>query len=181
MTAGSNAVQPGRSDVLAKRTIAAATVAIFGAVAVTMRVKLHVHLGFNPTRFADASAAINATVAVLLVVGRVLIAKRKREAHRKTMLVAMGLSVLFLLFYVGHHLFTGEAHYAGPMRGLYLTILASHIILAGVVLPAILWAAYLALSKQFARHRRVVGWTWPVWLYVAVTGVVVYFMVRPYY
>ena len=112
------------------------------------------------------------------------------------MLAAMFLSVLFLVSYICHHLFAGEAIYgetdgikglsdaekaAAGMRALYLLILITHIPLAGLALPFILFAAYRALTGEYEKHKKLVRIIWPVWLYVAVTGVIVYIMISPYY
>ena len=99
------------------------------------------------------------------------------------MLFTIGLSVLFLLSYICHHLFAGETSYAGTgsLRTLYFLILFTHIPLAGLALPFILWAAYLSLTGEYEKHKRLVRIVWPVWFYVAITGVIVYFMIAPYY
>ena len=113
------------------------------------------------------------------------------------MLLAMFLSILFLVSYICHHLFAGEAIYgdtdgvkglsdaekaaAGSMRTIYLAILITHIPLAGLALPFILFAAYRALTGDFEKHKKLVRIIFPVWLYVAITGVVVYLMIHPYY
>jgi putative membrane protein len=99
------------------------------------------------------------------------------------MLAAIGLSVLFLLSYIAYHLFTAETPFpAGAQgRGLYLIILATHIILAGLILPFILFSAYRALIGEYAEHKKLARITWPIWFYVAVTGVIVYLMISPYY
>jgi putative membrane protein len=113
------------------------------------------------------------------------------------MLTAMVLSVLFLVSYICHHLFAGESIYgetdgiaglseaeraaAGNMRTIYLAILITHIPLAGLALPFILFAAYRALTGEYEKHKRLVRIIWPVWFYVAVTGVIVYLMISPYY
>ena len=113
------------------------------------------------------------------------------------MLFAMALSVLFLLSYICHHLFAGETIYgetdgvkglsdaeklaAGSMRTVYLAILITHIPLAGLALPFILFAAYRALTGDYEKHKKMVRIIYPVWMYVAVTGVIVYLMINPYY
>jgi putative membrane protein len=113
------------------------------------------------------------------------------------MLTSMVLSILFLLSYICHHLFAGEARFgdlnhdgvlsndeklgAGSARLVYLFILGTHIPLAGIVLPLILISAYRALIGEFDKHKKLVRFTWPIWFYVAVTGVIVYFMISPYY
>jgi putative membrane protein len=113
------------------------------------------------------------------------------------MLTAMVLSVLFLLSYVAHHLFAGETAYgetdgikglsdaeraaAGTTRNFYLLLLLTHIPLAGIVLPFILFAAYRALTGEYEKHKKLVRIVWPVWFYVAITGVIIYCMIEPYY
>jgi putative membrane protein len=113
------------------------------------------------------------------------------------MLVAMVLSVLFLVSYICHHLFAGEARFGdvnhdglvtneekaavGNMRMLYYILLGTHIPLAGIILPFILFTAYRGLIAEWPQHKKLARITWPVWLYVAVTGVVVYWMIKPYY
>src|SRR5947207_14378555 len=113
------------------------------------------------------------------------------------MLTSMFLSVLFLLSYICHHLFAGEAKFgdidhngvlteaermnAGSARFVYYFILGTHIPLAGIVLPFILFTAYRALIGEFDKHKKLVTITWPVWFYVAVTGVIVYLMISKYY
>ena len=113
------------------------------------------------------------------------------------MLTAMALSVLFLVSYICHHLFAGETVYgdinhdkvlsesekiaAGSLRYAYYIILGTHILLAGIVLPFILFTAYRALINENTRHRKLARITWPIWFYVAVTGPAVYFLISPYY
>ncbi|MCW3120232.1 MAG: hypothetical protein JWM28_4314 [Chitinophagaceae bacterium] len=113
------------------------------------------------------------------------------------MLIAMVLSILFLVSYICHHLFAGETRFGdsnhdgivsdaekadvGSMRMLYYIILGTHIPLAGIILPFILFSAYRALIGEYNTHKKLVRITWPVWFYVAVTGVIVYRMISPYY
>jgi putative membrane protein len=117
--------------------------------------------------------------------------------HKKLMLTAMVLSVLFLVSYILHHLFAGDTRFGdidhngivtevekanvGSTRIIYYIILGTHIPLAGIILPFILFTAYRALTGDWLRHKKLARITWPVWLYVAVTGVVVYWMISPYY
>jgi putative membrane protein len=99
------------------------------------------------------------------------------------MLWAMLLSVLFLVSYICHHLFTGETPYGGSglVRLVYLFILFTHIPLAGIILPFILFTAYRGLTAEYDKHRKLAKRTWPLWVYVSVTGVIVYLMISPYY
>ncbi|MFL5772896.1 MAG: DUF420 domain-containing protein, partial [Flavisolibacter sp.] len=147
--------------------------------------------------FAKANAVINTIVAVLLVAGITTAKRKKYIIHRKIMLTAMFLSVLFLLSYICHHLLAGEARFgdidhngvlsedekatAGSLRYIYYSLLGTHILLAGIVLPFILFTAYRALINENEAHRKLAKITWPMWFYVAVTGPVVYFLISPYY
>jgi putative membrane protein len=176
-----------KNDTLAYWIIGVLSVVVFAAVVMLRQdvVKniAKTDLGFNPHIFAKVNAIINAAVSVLLVVGLVLIKQRKFEAHRAVMLSCIVLSTLFLLSYIAHHLLAPETKYGGygPIRYFYLTMLASHIILAAVILPFILYTSYQSLSGDYAKHKKVARITFPIWLYVSVTGVLVYIMISPYY
>ena len=173
------------------------SVIIFIAVSILGRVTLQVDLGFDPHIFARVNAVINSIVVVLLLCGLIAVKTRLYLLHKRIMLTAMFLSILFLISYICHHLFAGEARFgdvnhdgvlsaaekinAGSLRMVYYFILATHIPLAGIVLPFILFTAYRALIGEFDKHKKLVRITWPVWFYVAVTGVIVYLMIKPYY
>lgn len=122
------------------------------------------------------NASLNATSAALLVLGWVLIRSGRREAHRWAMVSAFLCSSLFLASYLYYHAQVGSVRYHGPYRPLYLAILLTHTVLAVVNLPLILRAFFLAYKERFVEHRRLARWALPVWLYVSVTGVVVYAM-----
>lgn len=123
-----------------------------------------------------ANATLNLMAAIALVVARVRIHQRDIGRHRRWMLVALGISALFLAGYLAYHVlapirvFRGE----GWIRPVYYSLLVSHVLLAALSLPMILASAWLGLRGHAERHRRWVRWTWPLWLYVSVTGVVVY-------
>ncbi len=187
------------NDTRAKWLIGIFSVIVFAVVTVLGRYNLagRVELPFDVHLFAATNAVINATVSLLLVAGLLTIRRKKYLLHKRIMMTAMVLSVLFLVSYIGHHLLAGETQFGetdglpglseaekaavGSTRTLYLVILLTHIPLAGLALPFILFAAYRALTGEYAQHRRLVKWVWPVWLYVAVTGVLVYLMIQPYY
>ena len=99
------------------------------------------------------------------------------------MLLAMVLSILFLVSYIAHHLLAGETSFGGQgaARTLYYIVLFTHIPLAGLILPFILFTAYRALISEWPAHKKLAKITWPIWLYVAITGVIVYWMISPYY
>ncbi len=170
-----------KNDRTAKLLIGVVSFVVFSAVVVLGRVKLDVELGFDKHIFAKLNAVINSTVALLLVAGLITIKNKKRELHRKIMLSAMILSILFLVSYICHHLFTGETKYGGEQRTLYFIILFSHIVLAAIILPFILFTAYRALIGEYQKPKKLARITWPIWLYVSITGVVVYFLISPYY
>jgi putative membrane protein len=188
-----------KNDAKAKRLITVFSVIVFVAVSVLGKYNLagKVNLPFDVHIFALINALTNSLVAVLLIAGLLAVKNKNYLLHKKIMLFAMGLSVLFLLSYICHHLFAGEAVYGdtdgvkglsdaeraavGSMRTVYLAILITHIPLAGLALPFILFAAYRALTGDYEKHKKLVRIIFPVWLYVAVTGVVIYFMISPYY
>lgn len=130
----------------------------------------HVHPAIN--------AALNGTCALLLVLGRMAIARGDRDVHRRLMTAAFATSTVFLVSYVIRFLTTGSHKYPGDGadKVVYLLVLFSHMVLAVVLVPLVLRALQLALRGDFARHVRVVKWGWPIWMYVSVTGVIVYFM-----
>jgi putative membrane protein len=124
------------------------------------------------------NAALNTTSAVLLLLGFAAIRRGRRERHRALMLAALGASALFLAGYLTRLALTGTTRFPGEgaLRGFYLTVLGTHTVLAAAAAPMILRTLYLALRGRFADHRRIARWTLPAWVYVSVTGVVVYVM-----
>ncbi len=124
------------------------------------------------------NAVLNATSAVLVVLGFRAIRRGRRETHRALMLAAVATSVLFLAGYLTRMALTGTHRFpgGGALRAAYLAVLGSHTILAALAAPLVLWTLSLALRTRFPDHRRLARWTLPVWLYVSVTGVVVYVM-----
>ena len=129
-------------------------------------------------RLPALNALLNATAAFLLVRGFLLIRAGHRDAHRRTMIAAFTVSVVFLISYLVHHAFAGIILYqkTGFIRTVYLTILSTHTVLAAAVPVLAILSLRRALKGRFARHRAIAVWTLPIWLYVSVTGVVVYFM-----
>ena len=130
------------------------------------------------TAFPALNASLNGTTAVLLLIGWALIKSGRREAHRWTMVAAFLCSAVFLACYLWYHFHVGSVRFVktGPIRALYFTILLTHTILAVLVLPLILRTLFLAAKGRFEEHRRAARWAFPVWLYVSVTGVTVYWM-----
>ncbi len=172
-----------KNDRKASVLIITFSIIVFAAIILLSRVKLDVDLGIDVHLFAMANAIINSVVALLLIAALIAVKNRKYEAHKTLMLTAMLLSILFLVSYICHHLFAGETKFGGEgtLKLIYYIILLTHIPLAGIILPFILFTAYRALIGEYPRHKKLARITWPVWFYVAVTGVVVYWMISPYY
>ena len=128
--------------------------------------------------FPALNASLNATCAVLLLTGWVMIKTGRREAHRWAMVSAFLCSAVFLACYLWYHFHAGSTRFqkTGPIRTVYLTILLTHTVLAIAVLPVILRTLFLAVKGRFEEHKRWARWAFPVWLYVSVTGVTVYWM-----
>ena len=128
-------------------------------------------------------AMLNSLTAVALVLGFTFIRKGNIRYHRFAMVTAIVLSAFFLISYVTYHYQAPPTRFGGEgtIRGIYYFVLLTHIVLAAIIVPLVLLSVYFAISEQFDRHRRIARWTLPIWLYVAITGVVVYFMISPYY
>ena len=128
---------------------------------------------------ATVNASLNAIAAVLLGAGFYYIRRRRIEAHRVCMISAFAVSVVFLICYLAYHYQVGDVRFQGhgAVRPVYFTILISHIILAVATVPLAIFTLSRALRSRFDAHRRIARWTWPIWMYVSVTGVIVYLMV----
>lgn len=186
-----------KNDGKAKWLIVGFSVVVFAAVTILGRVHLNINTGFDVHVFALINAVINTCVTILLITALVAVKRKSYVLHKTLMLTAMVLSILFLLSYIAHHLLAAETRFgdinhdgllsaeeksaAGTTRIIYYILLGTHIPLAGLVLPFILFTAYRALTGDYAKHKKLARITWPLWFYVAVTGVVVYWMIRPYY
>lgn len=129
------------------------------------------------------NASLNALSAVLLLAGRVLIAQRRISAHRRAMLGALAVSAVFLVSYIAYHyaapIFVFRGH--GPIRAVYYALLVSHVVLAALALPLVLSTAWFGLHRSDARHRGLARWVWPLWMYVSISGVVVYLLLYQIY
>lgn len=173
------------------------TAVVLILVGLMRRVKIPLPDGVSLSFLPPFHAAVNAVAAVVLVIAFIAVIKGRISLHRRMIMTAMGLSVLFLLSYVAYHFTSSEVKFGdanldgvvdaaelakvGSMRAFYLVLLISHIVLAGVSLPFILFTFIAGYTNRFAAHRRLARWVFPVWLYVAVTGPVCYWMLRPYY
>lgn len=186
-----------KNDRMANWLIGVFSVVVFLVVVVLSKFKLDVDLGFDVHIFATINAFVNATIALVLIGALVAVKQKNYTLHKKLMMTALVLSIIFLLSYIAHHLLAGEAKYGdtnhdglvdeaeklavGGMRMVYLVILATHIILAAIILPFILFTAYRGLTSEFPAHKKLARITWPLWFYVAVTGPIVYWMISPFY
>ncbi len=172
-----------KNDKRAKWLIGVFSVVVFLVVVSLGRIQVNADLGFDIHLFAMVNAIINATIALLLLLALAAVRQKRYHLHKKLMLTSLWLSVAFLVSYIAHHLFAGDTKYGGEgiIRYFYYFILITHIFLAAIILPFILFTAYRGLTGEFDKHRRLAKITWPLWFYVAVTGPVVYLMISPYY
>ena len=130
------------------------------------------------TALPAVNAVLNATCAVLLIIGYVLIRRGRWRQHRAVMLAAFSTSILFLISYLTYHAHAGSKHFPGmgAARVFYFSILLTHTVLAAAIVPLAIITLSRGLSARYDRHRAIARWTLPIWLYVSVTGVVVYWM-----
>lgn len=147
------------------------------------KIRIPLPEGWSTMGLPPFHAAVNAVVAGLLILSLVCIKLGKVRLHRATMVVAMGFSIVFLLSYVAYHMTNDPTRYGGEgvARLVYFVLLITHIILAAVSLPFILFTFIAAWANRFTVHRRLARWVYPMWLYVTVTGPVCYLMLKPYY
>ena len=173
------------------------SVVVIALVIFMRNFKLPVPEGWDVSFLPAVNATINALTAVALLFSLYFVKTKNFVAHRNANVVALGLSVLFLACYVGYHFTTPEVIYGdadgngiisdaeslliGSSRTIYLVILLSHIALAGILLPFILFTTIRAMVGKYTMHKKMARYVWPLWFYVAVTGPVVYLMLRPYY
>ena len=186
-----------KDDRQARILIWLVSIIMFIGIAFLSGAKLNIPINFDPHIFAAFNAVINSIVAILLVLALIAVKSKKYVLHKRIMLTAIILSVLFLISYVCHHLLSGETKFgdlnhdgivsldektlAGSLRYVYYSILLTHIPLAGIILPFILFTAYRALSGDYEKHKKLARITWPIWFYVAISGVAVYLLISPYY
>ena len=159
------------------------TAVVLGLVALMRGPKIPLPDGWSMAFLPPVHAVLNSLVAISLVAALIAVKQGKISLHRNFIFAAMAFSVGFLLCYVAYHFTTEETRYGGQgaMKTAYLLLLISHIILAGVSLPFILFTFISGYTNRFAAHRRLAKWVFPMWLYVAITGPICYLMLRPYY
>lgn len=183
MTTSSSAANPGS---FTKYKVLAALLGVIIPVAVAI-------LYFFPDVFRiegaqvkalpKVNAVLNSLTAVFLMIGYYFIRRKDVAKHRAMMGMAFLLGSLFLVSYVAYHSQVDSTKFGGEglIKGIYYFILLTHIVLAAITVGLVLFTLYFALTEQFQKHRRIARWTYPIWLYVSVTGVIVYFMISPYY
>jgi len=168
-----------------KWTIRVLSIAIPLVVAILLSpsIETKIDFGFNTRILPHINAVFNSLTSLCLIAGFFAVKSKNIKLHRGLMMTAFTLSSLFLVSYVIYHasfphtIFGGE----GIVKGFYYFLLGSHILLSIVVVPLVLWAIYFAWTGQIEKHKKMVKWTFPIWTYVAITGVTVYFMISPYY
>ncbi|MBK8563507.1 MAG: DUF420 domain-containing protein [Saprospiraceae bacterium] len=145
--------------------------------------RIHFETSVDFTFLPAAYSAMNALTALILVAGLYFIKNKQPEKHEKAMTAAVVTSMLFLLGYVIYHITNADTKFGGEgwIRPVYFFLLISHIILAAVIFPFILFTYIRAFTGQFARHKKMARWVYWFWLYVAVTGPILYLMIKPYY
>ena len=167
-----------REDKKYNRFIVILSIAIPIVVAVLFKVRLDFEL---PVFLPPIYATINGFTAIILVIAFIAIKNKKIVLHENLMTTALWCSVVFLIMYVLYHMTSDSTVYEGDLRALYLFVLISHIVLSIAVIPFVLITYVRAITRNFESHKKIAKITFPLWLYVAVTGVIVYVMISPYY
>ncbi|HMO38031.1 MAG TPA: DUF420 domain-containing protein [Saprospiraceae bacterium] len=159
------------------------TAAVLFLVALMRRVKIALPEGWDFSFLPPFHATLNALTALVLIAALYFIKQKNVQMHRRMIYIAMTLSVLFLLSYVAYHFTSEEVKFGGEgaIRYVYFFLLITHITLAALTLPFILFTFIRAYTNQFDRHRKMARWVFPLWLYVAITGPICYLMLMPYY
>ena len=159
--------------------IVSIVVPVLVAFLFTVRIPNVEPLSFLPPIYAS----INGLTAIFLIIALWAIKNKKIVLHQGLMKISIGLSLVFLVMYVAYHMTSESTPYGGEgfMRYIYFFILITHIILSIGVIPMVLITYVMAISKQFANHKKIARYTFPIWLYIAITGVIVYLMISPYY
>ena len=167
-------------EVKYRKLIVVLSVLIPIAVAALFGIKID---GYDLSFLPPVYATINGITAILLVAAVMAIKNGNRKTHQKLMNICIGLSALFLILYVAYHMTSDSTKFGGEgwLKGIYFFILISHILLSIVIIPLVLFTYVRALAEKFDKHKKLAKITFPIWLYVAVTGVIVYIMISPYY
>jgi putative membrane protein len=161
-----------------RKLIIAVSIVIPIVVAILFGVKIE---GFDLTFLPKIYAGINGITAVVLISALIAIKARKIQLHRGLIRIALLLSLMFLVLYVAYHMTSDSTPYGGESRMLYFSLLISHIVLSVAVIPVVLFTYLFAWEGNFVRHKKWTKIAFPIWLYVAVSGVIVYIMISPFY
>lgn len=172
-----------RNDRFYRRLILLISIAVFSVVVILSQLPKSGAIPEWAEILPAFNAILNGTCFVLLLFSFYFIRKKNVAMHRQLNLAACGFSTIFLLSYVLFHSFGVETKFPtdNPLRPLYLVILSTHILAAAIVLPLVLLSLYRGLTNQVPLHKKIVRWSYPIWLYVTLTGVIVYIMISPYY
>ncbi|WP_107038952.1 DUF420 domain-containing protein [Brumimicrobium mesophilum] len=163
-----------------KKIIVALSIIIPLAVALLFEVKIQPE-GMDFSFLPSVYATINGLTAIILVSALLAVRNKKYKLHENLMKTALGLSLLFLVLYIVYHITSDSTSYGGQFPIIYYIILISHIVLSVAVVPMVLFTYFYAWQGDFAKHKKWTRFSFPIWLYVAVTGVVVYIMISPFY
>lgn len=171
------------NDKKAKKIIGFFSVIVFLVIVSLGKIQLKINTGFNIHIFATINAYINTSIAAILIIAFIAVKRKKYYLHKKLMTVALILSILFLLSYIAHHILAGDTKFGGlgAVKYFYYFILITHIFLAATILPLILFTTYRGLTAEFLKHKKIAKITFPIWLYVAITGPIIYWLISPYY
>lgn len=163
--------------------ILSVVVPLLVAVLLSLNNESKIDFGFNTRILPHINAVFNSITSLCLIAGFFAIKSKNIKVHRSLMMTAFTLSSLFLISYVLYHASVPSTKFGGEglIKGVYLFLLITHILLSIVVVPLVLWAIYFAWTGRIESHKKIVKWTFPIWTYVAITGVTVYFMISPYY
>lgn len=173
-----------KTDKIVVPIIVALSILVPGVVLILLNLSTRYDLlGLEVGTFPFFHAILNFSTAVLLTIGFILIKNKNRKMHRNVMITAFCLSVVFLVSYVISKLSHDPVHFEGEgfVKYLYFFILITHILLSGIIVPLVLFTMYRGLTGEYEKHKKIARWTFPIWLYVAVTGVLVYVFMAPYY
>jgi uncharacterized membrane protein YozB (DUF420 family) len=174
----STALSEATESPLARRVIGALSVFLILTVAVVIYAGPGRHTPGAPGMLPTLNAILNASASVFLILGWIFIRRRDFRSHKRCMLTAAGISTLFLVSYLAHHAQAGSVPFRGPpgLRAVYFAILIPHIVLATAIVPLALFTIYRGLRGRFEAHKKIARVTLPLWLYVSLSGVAVYFM-----
>ena len=183
MNVESSQIIPDKNEKKIFRIILSISIVVFLAVLILSRLPKAEHIPFFVPFLPELNAFLNGTCSILLITSLYFIKQKRIDIHKKLNITAFILSSVFLVSYITFHSFGVETKFPidNPLRPVYLIILITHIFLAAIVLPLVLISFYFGLTMQVKKHRRITRWSFPIWLYVTVTGVIVYLMISPYY